>query len=245
MGTASAGELGRYTPSERSLLVRPLHDGRPHAERRAVIILPGHGSPPSIWTPGNFVGKHAGALAEAGYYVLSPDAGGGATWGKTAALDIITAAYAWVMEQGMGSAKALLAGWSMGLFEALLWQKFNPALVAGTFGFAGPTNLDHQHANPAYTAEVDAAYDGNYAVNAIGHRINADADWSFWRDGAPIKLKHGANDATVLPADSQAFVAGVGQPQVTVDIVAGADHTTVLAAVDESEIVAFADAASW
>ncbi len=247
MITESNYRSGLYTPSEKSLLIKQPNDTTPVGDRRAIIVLHGHGASATQWTVGNFVSDDAQALADAGYYVFAIDGGGTATWNAdaaTGAAGAITGAYGWLVAQGY-NAKVGLMGWSMGGGNALQWIKNNPTLVSGALLWAPMSDLAYFHANgtAGQIAEIDTAYAGDYAVNSVGHRISD--EYATWRDKCPIKLIHGDADPTVPIALSQAFVAGVNQSQVTLTTVAGADHTTIFSGVTTASTVAFFDAAAW
>lgn len=241
MKTDSLYTSGLYVPSEMSLLIRPKDDVRPAAERKAIVVLHGHGGGGVQFVPGTFVGDHAQVLADVGYWVFSIDAGGGATWNNDAAMTAITAAYNWLVAQGMSSAKIGLLAWSMGGGNALQWIKSNAALVAGAFLFAPASNLGYFYGGG--NAEIDTAYGGNYAVNSVGHKISDEL--ATWQNKCPIKLVHGTSDVTVPLAQSQAFIAGVNQAQVTLDTLSGSDHTTVLLNYPYDSTRAFFDGLVW
>lgn len=210
---------------------------RESEQMRAIIGLHGHNSDASQLMPFWVGGRHTAQLVEAGYQVLLLDAGGGQTWNNNAAMAAITAAYNYLVAQGMAGSKIGLLAWSMGGGNALQWMKENPDKVSCLFAFAPMTDLNYFNTN-GYTAEIAGAYGGNYA-NSAGHRIAGDADFSFWRGHGAVKLVHGTADTTVPIGLSSAFVTGVNQPQVTLDVVAGADHTTVLSRYGDDEIVEF------
>lgn len=228
-----------YTPNEGALLVTPLHSPS-LAEKRAVICVHGRGASAVQWVPGTFVGDHAQYLADQGFAVLSVDAGGPYTWNNDTAMTAITAAYNWLVAQGTLT-KVGLMGWSMGGGNSLQWMKQNPTKVAAAALWAPMSSLPYYYGSG--DAEIEAAYGGNYAVNSVGHRISD--EYATWRDKAPIRIWHGTSDASVPLSLSQAFVNGVGQSQVDVVAVSGADHTTVLLQVPMRDVYTFLLGGSW
>lgn len=242
MKTTHELQIGQYTPSEYSILIRPT-TYIPPEDRKAIICLHGH----SAYAYGNFVpgltgpGDHAQALADARYWVLSIDAGGTATWNNDTAMTAITAAYNYLMGLGMSTNKIGIMGWSMGGGNTLQWIKGHFANVAAAVIWAPMTNLPYFYTGN--TAEIEAAYGGNYAVNSVGHRISD--EYPTWRDKCPIMVIHGNADTVAPYSHSQAFVAGVAQPQVTLTTIAGGTHGSIFTSVPVDTIVDFFNNGDW
>lgn len=219
---------------EKALLIEPLRQ-IPIEQRRGIIALHGHGADASVWTPGWAGARHLQALADAGYFIVSIDAGGPATFNNIAAMTAITSAYGYLTSVvGLAEAQVGLFGWSMGGGNALQWIKENPTKVWAALLWCPLTDLDYHSGYPgAVGAEYQAAYSppiyaaGDYAVNSVGHKI-AD-EYPTWRNKCPIRIIQGTADTTVPMAKSQAFVTGVNQPQVDIVLLAGSNHSNLFA----------------
>lgn len=234
---------------EKAMLILPLRPV-PVDQRRAIIAIHGHGADASVWTPGWPGARHAQALADAGYYVVSIDAGGTATFNNKAAMDAITSAYGYIVGTlGIAESKVGLFGWSMGGGNSLQWIKENPTKVWACLIWAPLTDLDyHCLSGGVPTAEATAAYSppiyvaGDYFTNSVGHKI-AD-EYPTWRNKCPIRIIQGSADTTVPLSKSQAFIDGVNAAPGTataVDMVVltGSDHSTLFANIDTDETLAF------
>lgn len=226
-----------------------------------VIVLHGHNGNAfqNTVAPSGF-GAHVQALADAGCLVLAVDAGGGVSFGNAATMTAITSAYTWLTSPTGGGAKTGkvgLFGWSMGGGAALNWLKRNPTLVAGTWLWAPNTDLDFFHATGgytpsyatggislgAYTAEIDTAFGGSYAANAVGYKIRD--EYTTWTGKGPIRIAHANNDSTIPIAASTAFVTGAADALVTSRAVTTGDHTGVMDQVPTSEPIKFFSTANW
>ena len=218
-----------YQSGEASLLIYR-KDTLFNGTAKGILAFHGHGASAAVFTPeatGNTfaIGTHAAALAEAGYIVASIDAGGGVAWGNSAAMTAVTNAYDWLTSTvGAATGKVGLLGWSMGGLTALNWAKSNKPKVATCYLFAPATDLDYFHDNATYTAEIDAAYGGNYAINSVGYNPIDDAS-TFTNAGIPMRLLHGTADAMVPPAQTTTYVAAVNDSEVTEKVLTGAGHT--------------------
>lgn len=238
---------------EKALLIKPLRD-TPIEQRRAIIAIHGHGADASVWTPGWPGARHAQALADAGYYVVSIDAGGPATFNNKAAMDAITSAYGYIIGTlGIAESKVGLFGWSMGGGNSLQWIKENPSKVWACLIWAPLTDLDYHLGYPPDPAPGSEAYlaygtpiypTNNYALNSTGHKI-AD-EYPTWRNKCPIRIIQGTADTTVPMSKSQAFINGVnaapGSPApniVDMVLLTGSDHTTLFANYPLDETLKF------
>lgn len=242
MLTASFVKLNAYTPNEMTGLLLPKHYKTPSTQR-AVIALHGRNGDFQVGLPGWQGGNHTAYLAHNGYAVFSIGAGGGQTWNNTTAMTAITAAYDWLVSRGMVSTKIGLWAWSMGGGNALQWIKENPTKVSCAQLWAPMTDLPYFYNQAGNTAEIEAAYGGNYATNSVGRRISD--EYPTWRDKCPIMLVHGDADNSAPLSKSQAFVSGVNQSQVTLTTVSNADHSTVFSGVSVDTTLAFFDGGSW
>lgn len=246
--------IGRYQTGEGQLRLLA-NDAKLDGTEKAIIAIHGHGGDATQFDMLTaYQGRHTEALADAGYVVLSIDAGGPTTFGNDAAMAAITAAYNWLTGAGKARpGKIGVVGWSMGGCNALNWVKRNPAKVAAVQCWTPLTDLDFFHGTAGYTpayspgsvapggyaAEIDAAYGGNYAVNAAGHKIRD--EYASWRGlGIPIKVFTAVDDAVIPVGQSRdGFVAGVADANVTFRSVASGGHTGLFDQVPTSETLAY------
>lgn len=150
--------------------------------RKGIICLHGHGADATVFTPGalsnSFApGNHARALAQAGYIVLSIDAGGPAPWANDVAMTAVTNAHTWLtgVSGGAKTGEVGLVGWSMGGLTALNWAKRNPSLVGAMELFAPATDLDYFYTVPGFQTNLDIAYSGQTTTTSGAGTINASA----------------------------------------------------------------------
>jgi hypothetical protein len=246
--------IGKYASGEGQLRLSAQgakFDGSEHG----ILVMHGHGGDATQFDMlTSYQGAHTEALADAGFIVLSIDAGGPATWGNNTAMNAALAAYNWLVGAGKAKAgKVGVMGWSMGGLNSLNWIKRNASKVAGAWEWCPATDLDYFHGTAGYTpaypkgtntlfgnwaAEIDAAYGGNYAANAVGHKIVD--EYSAYKLGIPITVAHAVNDNTIPVGQNQyGFVPGVADPAVTFRSVSDGDHTGLFNFVPTSEVVAF------
>ena len=227
---------GVMLAGEQMILSRPTTQV-PTSELPAIIALHGHGGDAAQMIPYWIGSEHMRKLVEAGFQILSIDAGGPATFNNDVAMNAISKAYDWLATvNGMAGSKVGMIGWSMGGGNTLQWIKSNSDKVTCALLWAPLTDLDY-HAGypPTPSAEAQAAYGGNYVVNSVGHKI-AD-EKATWRNKVPIRIVQGMSDTTVPPSKTQAFVTGVGDPKVTMEPVIGADHTSLLWLYGDDKVV--------
>lgn len=254
--TLSRYEVGQYAAGEAHLLTTSERARRDGSEW-AVIAIHGHGGDATQFeTLTAYQGAHVDALANAGLLVYSIDAGGIHTWSNDTAMSAISSAYSWITDPAKGGAKAGkvgIMGWSMGGGNSLNWIKRNAAKVARAWLWVPESDLDFFHGTPGYTpsyatggialggyaAEIDAAYGGNYAANAPGHKIRD--EYASWNGlGVPITIAHAVDDGTIPIAQNRdAFVPGVNDPNVTFRSVPGGGHDGLFNYVPTDEVVAF------
>lgn len=244
------------SPTDGALLFR--RKGQADGVGPAVVAIHGHGADSLTWIDSESTlapGRFCRYLAEEGYRVIAIDDGGGTTWGDQASVDRIADAVAWMQAArgagmasylssgGAKSGKVGLMGWSMGAMAVLNYLKRNKPKVGAAWLWAPVTDLDWARAQAAWTAEVDAAFGGNYALNAPGYKV-ADEPATF-RGVAPIKLAHAADDATVPQSKSTSFVAAVNDPLVTMRNVATGGHSGAFQQVPVYETLQFFNAVSY
>lgn len=204
---------------------------------KGIIALHGHGNDCKFVMMGGAFEPHPWRLAQSGFAVLCIDRGD-SWWNGDATVDsstasgmgAINAAYNDLINTvGVAGTKVGLIGQSMGGGAGLQFIKQRPTYVACAYFVNPATDLDFFHQTAGYTpaysilgntyagayvAEIDAAYGGNYAVNAVGHKIRD--EYSTWHGlGIPITIAQASDDVTVPPAASTAFVNGVNDANVT------------------------------
>lgn len=240
------------TPTEGQLLAKDTHaalDGT----RRGVLCFHGHAGDCGQYQPASTsLGAHVEALVDyLDVVVLAIDDAGGAAWSDQTAMDRATDGYTYLTARAK-SPKILVVGWSMGGLTALNWIKRNPTLVAAAWLWAPCSDLDWANSTAAYspayggtvannagwTTEIGAAFP-SYSSSSVGFRVRD--EYASWRGlGIPIKVCHASDDATIPPAQSTAFVAGVNDAQVTSRSPAPTgDHTGLFSNVPVQESVQF------
>lgn len=211
---------------------------------KAIIALHGAGNvAASTWLPyhnQNFAGCLTNLFGtHTDYGFLAIDDAGAQTWGDDAAMGRIDDALTFLTSQGYNASKVGLVGWSMGGINALNWIKRNPSKVACACLFAPLVDLDYAHTT-IDPVNVDAAYGGNYAANAPGHKV-ADERATF-RNICPIQIYHAINDAVLPIQQSRDFVAGVADSRIQlaeVDTGAAAGHYAVFVPVSLPDVMSF------
>lgn len=231
---------------------------------RGIIGFHSHGPNGEQFLAGTGMGAHAIALAEAGFAVMGVStpfsgnswlAGTGSDAANVSAMGAYKKAYDELKNVvGISGTKIGLLAWSMGGGEALIFAKQNPTLVACAWLFSPITDLDWAHATAGYTpayptggvspnagwaAEIDTAYGGNYAVNAVGHKIRDEyATWSGL--GIKIMVDQASDDTVVPPAAASAFVTGVNDPNVILYAPAATgDHPGAVVNRNKKEVMDF------
>lgn len=253
--------IGKYQTGEGQLRLSA-QDAKFDGTEHGILVMHGHGGDATQFDMlTSYQGAHTEALADAGFIVLSIDAGGPATWGNDAAMTAGLNAYNWLVGAGKAKAgKVGVMGWSMGGLNSLNWIKRNASKVAGAWEWCPATDLDYFHGTSGYTpaydhtgnmffgnwaSEIDGAYGGAYSTASAGHRIRD--EYASWHGlGIPIRVAHADNDQTIPVAQNRdGFVAGVNDPNVTFREVTTGDHTGLFNYVPTSEVVAFYQGLSW
>lgn len=203
---------------------------------KGIIVLHGHGGDSRIAGFGGGLEPHPWRIAQSGFAVLG--IGTGDFWWNGTTADAANAsvmggikgAYNYLVNTvGISGTKVGLLGQSMGGGDGLEFIKQAPSLVSCAYFVNPATDLDFYHQTAGYTpsydttgnqyagayaAEIDTAYSGNYATNAVGHKIRD--EYSSWQGlGIPIVLAQASDDVTVPPAATAAFVSGANDANVT------------------------------
>lgn len=228
-------------PNEGSLFLS--RKDQPSGQGVGVICLHGRGGDCLQYTPYYntlAVGYFTNLLALEGYKVLAIDDMGGTDWGSQDSTARINDAIAYLQGTlGAKSGKVLLMGWSMGGVAALNWIDQNPSKHLASWLWCPCTDLEWARSQPAWTAEIDAAYstEGTRAGNSPVATPNN------YQGVGPIKIAHAQDDATVPYSQSQAFVAAVNDPNVTLRTINAGGHTNLFSSVTDLELLQFYKAA--
>lgn len=197
-----------YGVSENALQLRHRLDG---GGRRGMMLC--HGSAPGgngtlQWVPlqSAFSPSIVVCPLLESVSALATETGGGTTWFNDTAMSAIDAAVDWLRGSQGGSQKIVGMGWSMGGGNLLEYAYRHPTKLAGLILGAPATDLDWFHTNPSFSAAVDAAYGGNYAANAVGHKpLGHAASLTL-----PLRLVHATDDATIPIQQSRDYFALYG-----------------------------------
>lgn len=233
----ASGYAGASFPNEGSLLLRRM--GQAAGDGPGIVALHGRTGDCLQYAPyANklSIGYFADLLAREGFRVLAIDDMGGTDWGSQDSTARINDAVTYL--QGAGGAKAGkvgIMGWSMGGIAALNWIDQNVAKHACSWLWCPCSDLEWARAQPAWTAEVDAAYaaEGTRAGNSpVASPAN-------YRGAGRIHLRHAQDDATIPVQQSRDFVAAVNDPLVTLAEAPNGGHSNLFAAVTDLELVSY------
>lgn len=209
--------------------------------RYPIIVLHGHAGDATTTEEGALVDQNGWltALARAGFVVIGIDAGGPATWSDPAAMSAVDAAYSYTSRSKVG-----LLGYSMGGLVALNWIKRNTTKVKCALLIEPCTDLTWAYTDPysaGWTTEINNDF-GSYGATA-GYRVSD--EYSTWSGvGFPIHVIQASDDTVVPLSQSQAFVTGVNDPNITLRTpYPTGNHTGVFANIPASEVTAFFDSA--
>ena len=220
MSTVVTYSIGKYRANERSIVVRggATKNGAP-----LIIATHGRGGDATAFGPvyWNGLWPITEALAEAGYIVMSIDAGASlSNWGNQDAMDSMGSALNWAVdtatvgiERPRASYPIGLMGWSMGGLTALnASYRYAAGAVAGLFLFSPALDLDVMHANATYTTEINNAYGGTYDQGDVA--FNPQENHAAFAGGPPIRILHSTDDPTTPYSMSETFAAGVAEAEL-------------------------------
>lgn len=222
----------RTVGGQASILHLPRWRSKDATGLAGLICGHGHGIGPTSLAQGAAWGSHPTVWADQGFAVTCVDAT--ATWLNSTGMTAFTAAYNDLIALGVHGTKVALAGFSMGGGNVLRWLLENPTLVACAWLWSPLTDLDWAHGQAAWTTEVDTAYAGNYTANGAPRSPVTTA--TSFRGVCPIRIVHPTDDPTIPSSQTNAFLAAVNDPNVTLrsPAVTGG-HTPDLAAVPPAE----------
>jgi pimeloyl-ACP methyl ester carboxylesterase len=178
-----------------------------------IISLHGRGGNASQMNADPYTGHFIRPLAEAGYPVLSLDAGGGFVWGNQTTLDAINLGWAYAKSiLPCRTDKFILLGFSMGGLTALNYVKNYTSNVLGALTLLPAVDLVAEHdSGNGWITEIETAYGGS------GSWLANSANYDPWRSGAsdvalfgstiPIKMWYASNDTAALTDRQQALLA--------------------------------------
>lgn len=225
--TASQFAIGRYTPSEGSLL----HRGRRSVDATDRLVLVCHGRTPSStygclqWA--QMADFWPMLLADNGYTVLAIDSGGNLTWGNDTSITAAVNAVAWARGAGVchPTKKVAVVGYSMGGLEAFNYATGHTSDVAGVVGFAPATDIDYFHPDSTYGPEIDTAYPSGYTGHSpIGYAS------SFT---LPVRLYHAVDDATIPIAQTRTFRDTLGSSNKSLTEISQGGHAAFWGRFDQ------------
>lgn len=145
-------------------------------------------------------------VVDAGVLWATADNGTGRLWGSTADQTRMTELHDYVKASHEGHTKVTLYGVSMGSLTVLNWARNNPSKVNRVVCIIPALNLSDFHANPTYTAEIEAIYGG---APPSTHSPHANAA-AYSGIGFPIHLFYSSNDSMADPARVVSFAAASG-----------------------------------
>lgn len=170
-----------------------------------MVFLTGHGSTATQALNGQ-INKICTAIANRDIIVAAVDGGGTATFGNDTAIARISDAVTWMRGLGVVG-KILASGYSMGGSDAMNWGARNLNDYAGFLGFSPAVDLDYGFANN-FTAELNAAYGGNFAANHAGHDPLDDLVEELSTE--PWHAYYATDDTVLPPASTEAIATAVG-----------------------------------
>jgi pimeloyl-ACP methyl ester carboxylesterase len=236
--------ISQYRANERGLIHR--HSKVRNGEGPLILCFHGLGADANQFGPvyWNGLWPTISALCEAGYVVVSIDAGASlSSWGNADSMTATGLAHDWAQDltndwSNKAQAKAGdigLLGWSMGGLTALNYNVRNLADVAGTYLFSPITDLNAAHDQAGWTASIDTAYGGNFATNSLTY--DPSDRMTDFNAGGPIRILHSDDDTTVPISYSEAFDAGT--TVTTLVEVTGRGHFPFTDPITVNDVVTF------
>lgn len=221
--------VGLTTAGERQITVHP-RDSRA-TPRYPALYTHGAGSGADIYLNYGDQTVTVNNLARNGVVGFSGDFGGAQTWGNSAAMGAMTAAYQWLQgRRGVRNGKVVIHGGSMGGLNALVWAAANRDKVAALSLEIPVLDLAGIWTNNigGFQSIIDGAYGGAYVpsvMNASKDPLTMAAAGKF--AGLPIHVYYGDSDAICLPAAAGEFLSLVPSA-VGFELVGGHAESTQL-----------------
>lgn len=238
--------VGRYQASEADVLLLNSR-WRGDGTIRGVIFCHGVNSDATAaWTPAtnpNLMDLMA-QIAEAGYPVLSVDAGGAATWGNDTAIARVGTARTYLQGAAVGAkaGKVLLIGVSMGALNCFAYAGANAVNVAALVGFIPVSDLTDMRANNrgGYQASIDTAYGGTYSEGSFGATHNPQTMAAAGKFAAvPTRLFYASDDTTVVPATVTTLASTIGAGATATNVGAVGHTDAAVGGASVSSILTF------
>lgn len=191
-GYSADAQVGRYTPSEISVLLRPRNIV---LTRRPVLFAHGAGNDGTQILDGvnqNGITRNMACLARdegnrQGFVVLSGNFGGAITMGNDAELAAMEAAWAWLQASGLcATDKVILAGASMGFMSINRFAAAHPSQVSGMIGWIPAIDIEDMRTR-----------------NVLGLRAGTNTAW-----GLPVGSFIGGVDQTPVPTRGKPLDSG-------------------------------------
>lgn len=201
---------GRYRPGEADVVLRS-GDRDPDPELPAILYCHEHGAGAGA-VLGEYLLDHFGVFCDAGFVGMGADLGGPATWGSDDAIEAVTQAWQFLVDEfGVRADRLHLYGGSMGTLTSLNWALENAGCV-GAVGLLVPMfDLERFYRDDpiALRWEIDEAYDGPAGFHTKAKRRSPLA-CAPELAGTPIRIWYSEDDPLAPPEDVAPFVERVG-----------------------------------
>jgi hypothetical protein len=249
MGYSAVSRIGRYSPSELSVLMLPREV---NPTRRAVIYAHGaNGDGSQVLDAANQRGVvlNAAALANAGLVVVSGDFGGAQTWGNDTELAAMEGAWSYLQASGLcATDKVVLLGTSMGFLSISRFAKEHPSWVAAMNGWIPGIDVEDIRTRDALGSRslINTAWGlpaGSYVGGADQTPVPTrgrplDSANLAAVAGIPTHLWYSSGDTVCVSAAVTSYAAG--RANVTTHLCSSAEHSdAAVLAADVPTVVEF------
>lgn len=178
-------------------------------------------------------------LLAAGYAIICVDNMGNLTYGNDAAINSLDKAIDWARTNwAHPTARVVVMGYSMGGIPTAYYAKNNPNKVAGMLGFAPALDLAWLASDPAYSAEVAAAYPGGIPAGRDPFTFAATFD-------KPVKLFHAVDDAAIPYTKTRQWYRDIASPSKSYTQWADGGHSNFWDKLDPSELIGWLGGLDW
>lgn len=222
---------GAYVATEKNVTLTS-RTYRAGTDKRLVIYSPGRAQT-ALEALSATYGGTAKALAEAGYAVLSIDAGTGVDWGNATNQGRYDSAIAWARSGPLGASAIkppLLVGTSHGGLGSLKYARTHA--VAGVVSIIGALDPDWVHDTNAhgFAAEMESAYGGLAGWDAA---VPTTSPLAFASElTMPVLAVKSTTDTVTPNASADAFAAAAGADVLSLGAVGhaitGLDPATIV-----------------
>lgn len=236
--------VGRYTASESDLIMGGYRTFGAEPPARGIIYCHGAGETVETMSATNSgtVPMRAVLSRISLNATVALIQAGGDWFGNAAQIAKVQLAVDWLRSTWGVTGKIGFVATSMGSSTAHNYAHANPDEVAFIAGFLPLVDLTTLHANPTYTATLDALYPPNWSEATYGADYNP---VTYAEDGLPtdlpIKLWYATNDVVVAPSTITAFHEA--RPWTEIQTTFAGGHTyTSLDTTTADDIVAWVNA---